>query len=195
VEDVRTLSESVLRNDPRPIEMQAWQREHPKRWIPARRYYSLMYALARVYEPEVMVELGTDHGYGAWHLAAGNPNGLVVAVDVTFDRLERELIPDNVELVRMDSRAAVGEVRRLADGRPVGLVFFDSTHNREHASEELRLYDPMCDRGAIQLFDDVTESVDMRRFWKGVPEPKLLLPKMHPRWNSKVPGFGVRVRP
>ena len=52
-----------------------------------------------------------------------------------------------------------------------------------------------CAKGAIQLFDDVEESKDMRSFWNELPEPKMLLNELHPQWGRRVPGFGVRIKP
>lgn len=192
VDDLKRLAQSVLRDDPRPAYMQEWQNNHTDRWIPPRHYYKFMYALAHTYELQVMVELGTDCGFGAWHLAEGNPNGLVIAVDQTLERVE---VHTHAHWIKSDTRQAINLVKDSSKDKPIDLIFFDSTHSSEHAMHEFTVYDPECVTGAIQLFDDVMESEDMRRFWDALPEPKMLLNELHPKWGHNLPGFGVRIKP
>lgn len=193
--DLRKLAGSVARSDPRPPDMQAWQRDHPDRWIAARIYYRFLYAVAHIFKPQVMVELGTDHGFGAWHLAAGNPEGIVIAVDLTLERVE--VRPNNVVHVVGDSSSEeiLEEVKVAALYRPFDLVFFDSTHSEKHTSREFELYDPLCRSGAFQFFDDVTESADIKRFWDTLPGPKTELNNLHTKWGKRDPGFGARIKP
>lgn len=195
VNNIRKLAASIARSDPRPADMQAWQRDHPDRWMSARVYYSLLYSVAHIFSPEVAVELGTDHGFGAWHLAAGNPDGTVIAVDLTIERVE--VRPNNVVQIVGDTtdEEIVEAVKVAALHRHFEIVFFDSTHSEAHASKEFELYDPLCAPGAIQFFDDITESTEMRMFWDALPGPKEELPGMHTQWGKRNPGFGVRVKP
>ena len=192
LDDLKKLARSILRTDPRPLFMQQWQNNHTDRWIPPRHYYKFMYALASIYKLRVMVELGTDCGFGAWHLAEGNPDGIVIAVDKTLERVENK--PNNVHHIEADTLDGKPDVIGKARN-PLNLVFFDSTHSKDHAMREFNAYDPYCAKGAIQLFDDVEESKDMRSFWNELPEPKMLLNELHPQWGRRVPGFGVRIKP
>lgn len=193
LDDLKKLARSILRTDPRPEFMQHWQNNHKDRWIPPRHYYKFMYALASIYKLQVMVELGTDCGFGAWHLAEGNPDGIVIAVDKTLERVEKK--PDNIIYIEGDTVDACSDVITKANGKLFDLIFFDSTHNSEHAMNEFLEYDPQCANGAIQLFDDAMESRDMRSFWGELPGPKLFLNELHPQWARRVPGFGVRIKP
>lgn len=194
INNIEHLAKSILTNDPRPIFMQEWQRDHKDKWIAARHYYKFLYTIAKVYPSEIMVELGTDKGYGAWHMAEGNSKGLVVAVDITLDRLEVK--PKNVYHVCSDTVESMESVRQLIDNRLVDIILFDSTHSDKHASKEFELFDPICCSGCIQLFDDITESADMMNFWNSLPGSKALLNELHPTWGGRrTPGFGIRVKP
>lgn len=193
IKELQTLAHKVVKADPRPPNMIQWQRTHPDKWIGARFYYRLMFILAELLKPPVMVELGTDKGYGAWHFAAGNPDGRVIAVDLTLERLEIE--PDGVTFVTANTLDVANGVEGLSFGDPIGLILFDSTHTKEHAEKEFSLYDRLCAPNAVQLFDDVMESRSMQEFWSSLPEPKILLEELHPRWGHLMPGFGARIKP
>jgi predicted O-methyltransferase YrrM len=187
------LARSVLEKDPRPEELQTWEAEHRDPWIPARRYYRFLYEAARLIRPAVIVELGTDSGYGTIHLARGHPAGLIVSIDITHERIEERA--EHVLYLKADSTSelAVGTVKALG---PVGLILFDSLHTQTHVAREFELYDPLCESGALQLFDDIEESPSMRLFWEELPEPKLSIPELHPTWQKgRTPGFGIRVKP
>jgi predicted O-methyltransferase YrrM len=195
VQDIRDLAASVLVDDPRPDSMQEWQRQHPDPWIAARRYYRFLYEYARQYRPRVMVELGTDHGYGAWHMAAGNPDGLVIAVDLTHEHVEEITRLPNILAVTGDATKAVSAVRDAASGRTIDLLVVDDAHEPGHARREVDLYTPLCSFVAVQCFDDIEYPRSMRRFWADLDGEKLYLPELHPCWRdgSRRPGFGVRI--
>ncbi len=182
-------------SDPRPADMQEWQATHPNPWIHGRLYYRLLYEWARVYKPAVMVELGTDHGYGAWHMARGNPGALVIAVDVTLERVEPLLMLGNIAFLPIDTLDPnVSAAVRKAG--PVGLIHFDDAHESRHLAAEFEAFDPLCGAGALQCFDDIAESADMRRAWEAIPEPKMQARALHAlRPNGRPAGYGVRLKP
>jgi len=193
IAEVVSLASAVAAVDPRPDDMQTWQAGHADKWIHARHYYRLLYAYAHHARPAVMVELGTDYGYGAWHLACGNPDGQVIAVDVDLSRVEKS--GTNMVFWQADSLEAAEQVTAIAGG-PIDLLIVDSLHTHEHAAAEFKLYDRLCAPGALQCFDDILYPREMRDFWDNLPGPKEKLTHLHPTWShSGPPGFGVRVKP
>ena len=188
--DMKQIADSVIKIDPRPECMRRWQCEHSAKWIQARLYYRFLYALAQKYKPQIMIELGTDRGYGAWHLAEGNPDGLVIAIDVELGAVVNTHIM-NVRHIENDTIQAIDKVTQLIGDKQIGLIFFDSTHTKAHVQKEYQAYTPLCEKGAIQLFDDILESAEMYEFWDELPEPKLLLRNLHPKWGKREPGLAV----
>jgi len=193
--EVIKFSESVLAEDPRPDDLRAWERDHPDTWIRQRPYYRFLYGYAKQVRPAIMVELGSDHGYGAWHMARGNQAGKVVAVDVTFDRFEPMCLLANVSRVQGDSVLMARALIDALDG-PIGLLMVDSEHTHKHAAAEFKAYDKACAPGALQVFDDINHPAEMRAFWADLPGPKAELNALHPnKLSGEVVGLGVRVKP
>lgn len=157
---------------------------------PACLYYRLLYRLARLARPEVMVELGVCTGRGTAHLAAGCPDGLVIAVDPEEHGALRPNALDRYPNIRFckarsDDHALLASV---ADGS-VGLCFVDSVHAVDYALREVALWTPKMKKGGgVFLFDDLEWDEGMRGLLARLPfVDKGDLPGMH------VKGFGYAV--
>ena len=119
-------------------------------------YYRFLFHLARIQKPALMVELGVCEGRSTAHMAAGHPEGKVIAVDPeVHGALQGNCLDryDNVDFrqCRSDDEhllASVGD-------RTVGLLFVDSIHTLPHVLTELRLWLPKMRPLAPIIFDDL----------------------------------------
>jgi predicted O-methyltransferase YrrM len=197
MKEIAALAEAVLENDPRPKDMRDWQADPTQsKCIGARAYYRFLYEYARRFRPRIMVELGTDCGYGAWHLARGNPDGTVIAVDLTFERLN---IPPGkplpIILVEGDSLESCQRVVEAAAHAPIDMILFDTADDHEHVGRELAAYRELCMPGTLMMFDDIGHR-KMTPLWDKIPEPKLRMDRLHPAWRrGAAPGFALSVLP
>ena len=151
-------------------------------------YYNLLYSVAKEFQPNLVVELGTCTGGSTSHLAAGTA-GKVLSIDIEIrpDAKERLLAFDNVVLMQGDTRSNV-LVAEVSKSGPIDLLFIDTLHTAEQVTAELALFGPLVRPGGLIFFDDIRMNPGMSAWWDILDEDKLELPEMH--WT----GFGVVFR-
>jgi predicted O-methyltransferase YrrM len=103
----------------------------------------------------LVVELGTGSGWTSIALALADPARTVITYDVE-DRPARERY---LELVGGSVRHRVEFVNAPGatgprSGRPVELLYIDSSHDRQDTIDELRAWSPVLGSGAAVVFDD-----------------------------------------
>lgn len=150
-------------------------------------YYRFLLEFTRRFRPDLIVEIGTGRAGSAAHLAAGNPEGKVVTLDVDPEskKLADAFRRDNLIALTEDSIQAARLVRLLP---PIDLLFIDGQHSFEQAFREYATYRPMMRDGGIILFDDIClpQARDqMQAFWESVVDPKLAANELH------YTGFGI----
>ncbi|MCE9584602.1 MAG: class I SAM-dependent methyltransferase [Planctomycetes bacterium] len=154
---------------------------------PAGTYYRYFFEFAKRYRPAVFLEIGTCEGKAAAHAAAGNPEGLVITLDVKEQakRLTEAIgLPNVVSLVGHSLELP----RRLRYLPRLDALFIDADHSFETAGREYALYRSFLRDGGTSFFDDIHLNGDMERFWAAMPDPKAELPGLHQS------GFGCAVK-
>lgn len=149
---------------------------------PTERYCRFLFEFARRYEPELVVETGTDRGRSAAHLALGHPKGKVITIDIDQackDNVDSLKIP-NIVAIASDSLAFAGKIRE----QNVDCLFLDSLHQYDHAIAEWRAYSKKVRSNGIVFFDDIALDAGMRQFWAEVRGRRFDLSHLH------VSGFG-----
>jgi diamine N-acetyltransferase len=147
-------------------------------------YYRYFYDLARALQPAVTFEIGTCEAKSAAHLAAGNPAGLVITLDIRASAkqfADRLALPNLVSIL-CNSLEAPQQLRYVP---MIDVLFIDGDHRFEQSFREYALYRPFVKEGGLIFFDDIEISDEMRRLWDAIPDPKEALPKLH------YTGFGV----
>lgn len=140
-------------------------------------YYRLFWHLARTLRPKLSVELGSWQATAAAHLAAGNPQGNVITIDVHKDdpaaKVRTEEAAEhyaNLEYVNGWTWDVVGRVPRGID-----LLFVDSWHDYQYAIQDWRDYSALLSPAALVICDDILPGdpslgYGMRRFWAEISE-------------------------
>jgi predicted O-methyltransferase YrrM len=104
-----------------------------------------------------VVELGTGTGWTTIALCLADPARTVTSLD-PFTRPQREgylaLAGPGVAARLRWIEAPGTDVPHL--GRPVDLLYIDSSHEREPTVAEFRAWRPLLDDGAVVIFDDYT---------------------------------------
>lgn len=179
LDEVRTFAmEYSLSPDGRPDWLKSIDRD------PTSVYYRFFYEFARAFRPRTIFEIGTCEGLSAAHLAAGNPDGTVITLDIKPEakRLaDALLIPNLVSIVCHSVEAP----NRLKWVPPIDLLFVDGNHAFDDAYGEYVAYRPFVRDGGLIFFDDISINDDMQRLWNAVSDPKTVLAGLH------YTGFGV----
>lgn len=122
-------------------------------------YYRFFYLLAQRLKPKLSVELGTFIGMAAMCLAKGNPDGLVVSIDITHAELDDRCRLTNVEFRLRDSLQVDEDLQNI------DLLYVDAEHTETKPRLEFEAWQPRLAPGALVFFDDIEWAEDMRRFW------------------------------
>lgn len=178
-EDIQQLSfDFLIQPDERPQLLKDLTALAP----PSERYNRFLFEFARRYEPELVVETGTDRGRSAAHFALGNKSGKVLTIDID------PACKDNVDALKIENIISVAAnslafADKIKDGG-VDVLFIDSLHEYDHASKEWRAFRSKLKPAGIVFFDDITLDAGMRQFWSEVPGRRFDLSHLH------VSGFG-----
>lgn len=177
----------------RPDSRPDWLKKEVDEGDDVAHYYRFLYEYARVESPPLMLETGTRHGHSAAHLAVGNPQGVVVTIDIEAEakiEVDAFALP-NIRSITSDSVMAVDRVTDLtlrAPGAAFDLLFIDSAHFYAIASSEYLVYRPKLRHGALVLLDDIHINPEMERFWASIEDPKVELNFLH------YMGFGIALK-
>jgi predicted O-methyltransferase YrrM len=166
---------------------------YPDPRFPPSLYYRFLRSLAQYTKPVVSVELGLCGGGASLYMALGNPDGLVIGIDITNE------YPGNIEHVkevckhfefwRMDSIDATEDYyNRIMPA--VDILFIDTTHVYEQTMKEFNVWKPLLSPRCIICLDDLKRP-GMDRTWADLPGYKLRMDWLHIGGEKTDGGFGV----
>ena len=140
-----------------------------------------LYGLARGLRPARVLELGTNLGVGAAHLAGalarteeeGGPGGRLVTLEgaPAYAAIARESLDHLGHASRVE--VVVGPFAETLSGvcergGPFELVFVDGHHEEEAALSYVRQIRPHLAPGALVILDDVEPGRPVRRSWQAL---------------------------
>jgi predicted O-methyltransferase YrrM len=148
--------------------------------------YKFLYAVSKVIQPILAVELGTWLGVGALHMSAASPKGLTISVDIDPKVSER------VDIVRQQGLnldyykgktldpATLNHIGFHSEANSgIDLLFIDAEHSYGMVKSEYETYKNYMRKGGVILFDDLYLNEGMTRFWNELTAPKIELPAVH----------------
>lgn len=167
------------------------RREFDRDFSPGRRL--AWYALIRITKPRLVVETGTEKGFGSAVIAAAlirNGSGRLITIDVepSAGAFLSETARDVVTQATMDSVACIQGL-----SEPIDMLILDSDHSDEHERTELQAAAPRLSPSAIVISDNC-HVTDVLEDWSRTHDRRFLYcherPERH--WYSGV-GTGVSV--
>lgn len=180
LEELRRLSDNLHTiPDDRPD----WLKAMPYAMEHVSHYYRLIWELVKSFKPSYTIEIGIDKGGSTLTLAAANPQGSVVSVDIdkaaceNAKRIASQRGLSNLQVVNDDSMRNLKLLELI--GKKADLLFIDGYHDFTHAYGEYEQYRRFVAQDGIILFDDIHESKEMDVAWSYVVDPKIELPKAH----------------
>jgi len=153
-------------------------------------YYKFLYSILNTYKGKntLTVELGTYLGRSTAFLAKANPEGKVLTVDMDpkpdFIKIKEKFKNIQSYLGRSDDQKLLDSV----NDESVDICFFDTAHEYNVISSEVKLWAPKIKSGGIMLFDDVFMNDGMKQFWQELQYTKDHSMDLH--WT----GFGYAIR-
>lgn len=176
------ISRALERPDVRPD----WLRVLPHAQDADSLYYRALFEWARSLAPGSILEIGTDRGWSAAHLAAGAPHAHIATMDLRLESAQwvAQLPVTNITSVTANS----ADASAVSKWAPFDMVFVDGNHTFNQAYGEYALYRPMTKVGGLILFDDLALDMkgdEMGVFWDLVVDEKVRLDHLHHT------GFGI----
>lgn len=151
------------------------------------------YAAVRIHKPRLVVETGTEKGFGSAVIAAAltrNGSGHLVTIDIepSAGGLLEGASDDVVTRVTMDSVAYLQGI-----GDPIDLLILDSDHSEHHEQAELESATPHLSPNAIVISDNC-HVTDVLANWSRSGGRRFLYCHERPEghWYSGV-GTGISV--
>lgn len=175
---IKDIAERSLKFDNRPSDLKELIRR-PESF----KYYNFLSMLAKEFNPELIIELGTNQGVSALHFRFGNPNSRIISIDIKQpEKVQKELLRNQIGCIEMDSVKAAEKI-----GAPIGILFIDSLHTYEHVKNEYFAFLPKMAKPGIILLDDIFLDDQMRQAWDLIVHyDKIAIPELHP-----TTGFGI----
>lgn len=165
IEDMGAGS-SVTSSDKRTIGSIAKNAAKPKK------FGQLLYRMAKFYQPQTVVELGTSLGITSSYLALGNPAAKVITLEgagsVADKALEnfKQLNITNIELVRGNFDSTLANV--LSTNQRIDLAFIDGNHRQEPTERYFNQLLPYLHNDSLLIFDDIHWSEEMEKAWRNI---------------------------
>lgn len=165
IEDMGAGS-SVTSSNKRSIASIAKNAAKPKK------FGQLLYRMAKFYQPETIVELGTSLGITSSYLALGNPSAEVITMegasaiaDKALENFQQLNIP-NIRLVRGNFDSTLTDV--LTAHPRIDLAFIDGNHRQEPTERYFQQLLPYIHNDTLLIFDDIHWSKEMESAWKNI---------------------------
>lgn len=129
---------------------------------PGIEHYKLLCYISKLYNNEILIELGSWIGAGALSLSY-NPNNYVITYDVV-EYLELLMLPKNLE-------RRLGDYKKSSDILKSPFIFVDLLHD---GSLEMEVYNYLTVNKfkGITMWDDIYLNNDMDMFWSSVRHKK-----------------------
>ncbi|MBA3675316.1 MAG: class I SAM-dependent methyltransferase [Chitinophagaceae bacterium] len=141
-----------------------------------KKFSQLLFRIAKYYNPQTIVELGTSLGVTTAYFANANKNNEVFTfegskniagvAETNFQELELQ----NIELIRGNFDDTLPEF--LSKIQTIDLAFVDGNHRREPTLNYFQQLLQKSSDQSIFIFDDIHWSAEMEEAWKEIQQHK-----------------------
>jgi len=138
------------------------------------KYAQLIYRLAKHFQPNNIIEIGTSLGITSVYLAQAIPNGNVITIEgcrettvIAKNNFINHQI-NNIEVVNNNFNEALPLILRNLN--KAEFVFFDGNHRKEPTLNYFNLCLQYANNDTIFIFDDIHWSEEMEETWKCIQQ-------------------------
>lgn len=145
----------------------------------------LVFRIARYFQPETILEIGTSLGLATSSLALGNTKAKIISLEgcpETLNQCQLQLQKfnfNNVELVETEFSSYLKNF--LLSTSCFQLIYFDGNHSKGATLSYFELLLPTITNETIWIFDDIHWSKGMEEAWKII--------KQHPKVTVTIDTF------
>ncbi len=138
------------------------------------RFGRLLFRLVNEFQPNTILELGTQMGLGTLYMAKGRANARIISLEGSEQVAEKarqhlsELKIENVEV--RTGRFEDTLQGSLNDLEPVDFAYVDGDHTKASTLKHYKLLKEHASPCAIMVFDDIRWSADMFEAWQEICE-------------------------
>lgn len=131
-----------------------------------------LFRLARHFQPQTLLEIGTSVGISTAYLASACPNSKVFTLegDPAIASVAKEgftrLKIDNISLIPGEFDNSLDQI--LNSISPVGLAFIDGNHKKEPTYRYFTRILEHCNEQSVLVFDDIHWSNEMESCWQKI---------------------------
>lgn len=133
----------------------------------SKKYSSLLYKIAKHYQPKKVLELGTSLGTGSLHMHLGcrtakifTVEGCVQTAQKAREHLHRSVKTENITILESTFEKALQKVDSSLD-----MIFIDGHHESKAMMNILRKLESNIHDETIIIFDDIRWNADMKELW------------------------------
>jgi predicted O-methyltransferase YrrM len=135
-----------------------------------KKYSQLLFRIAKFYQSQTIVELGTSFGITSCYLASSNPVSKVVTLEgahniakIALENFE-EMKLRNVELIEGNFEKTLSLLNNKIEN--IDLLFVDGNHRKSATLEYFKLFLQTSTEQTIFIFDDIHWSKEMEEAWE-----------------------------
>jgi predicted O-methyltransferase YrrM len=139
-----------------------------------KKYGQLLFRIAKYYQSETIVELGTSFGITTSYLASANLDykvftfeGATNIAKIASENFEKADLK-NVELIEGDFRKTLAANKEKIPN--VDLLFIDGNHRKEATLEYFDFFRKKSNTQSVFIFDDIHWSQEMEEAWKVIQQ-------------------------
>lgn len=178
LDDLKRLAQELPRlPDTRPT----WLKAMPYVTQEGSDYYRFIFELVKCHRPARILEIGIDKAGSTMSLAAANPSGQVVSMDISREACEnagRTAQAHGLQNLTIRCQNSL-ELGFESSWPKIDLLFLDSWHSFDQVYREYVMYRKVVNPGGIILFDDIRYSKEMAVAWDYIMDPKVDLSELH----------------
>lgn len=136
----------------------------------SKKYGRLLFRIAREYQPETILELGTSLGISSAYLSLANPDAKLITIEgapsiaAQAAKNFKTLALPNCSLIEGNFDTVL---QGVIDGMdPIGLAFIDGNHRQESVERYFQQLQKKINSDSILIFDDIHWSREMEHAWE-----------------------------
>ena len=137
-----------------------------------KKYAQLLFRIAKYYESQTIVELGTSFGITTCYFAAANPDSNVITFEgaknigkIALENFEKSG-SKNMKLIEGDFNKTISANKEIIEN--VDLLFIDGNHRKAATLEYFNFFLGKATNNSIFIFDDIHWSEEMEEAWKAI---------------------------
>lgn len=138
----------------------------------AKKWAEVLHKLAKEFQPNTIIELGTSFGISGMYLASAIPNGKLMTLEgcpniaeIAKENFDKANI-DNAEIIIGNFDKTLPQL--LSQTNQVDFVYVDGNHTEEATLRYFSWFKDKAGKNTVLIFDDIHWSEGMKKAWETI---------------------------